>query len=379
MSFGFSITDITSLIRFVTRAYQGWKDACGEHAHITGELKTLRIILIRVSTEIEAPSSLLGNHDEDRTQLQDIAGQCVIVVNQLYDVVSKYKGLKNDNLRRFQLGKKDLSHLRDKLTLQITALGTYLDALNLSALGRMEKTMLPDMIKSINNLATEIRAGRRESSVITMTTYESDEKDVWREFRRELIREGFTSESLKRMKRPLKTYLKTLQDGGLLEEEAPEDGNCSPLIDQTRCGSSQRETNYPSAAYEPPTVESDISDFEEHDIQMQDNLAFRPKDTSELYKTNTVSELASQSNANANPISGSGHMRNSSSSSTASACSTHSQSPTNDVSSIRMDASERDSEDGSENSIGGAFNQACYLTNLSCIFSAAHAPSWQCI
>ena len=87
----------------------------------------------------------------------------------------------------------------------------------------MEKRVdeLPEMRKAIDGLAAEMRAGRREGSV--MTTYDNDEKDVWRQFRRELIGEGFSSRSIHKFKNPLKDYLKRLNGQGLLEEEEPQD------------------------------------------------------------------------------------------------------------------------------------------------------------
>ena len=114
------------------------------------------------------------------------------------------------------MGNKNLG---GKLTLHTTSLSTYLNTVGVSVIGRMEKRVdeLPGMRKAINGLAAEMRAGRREGSV--MTTYTDDEKDVWRQFRRELIGEGFSSRSIHKFKIPLKNYQKQLNDQELLDEE----------------------------------------------------------------------------------------------------------------------------------------------------------------
>ena len=86
---------------------------------------------------------------------------------------------------------KDLDPLCGKLTQHIAAITAYLDAVGLGALARIERDVdaIPEHIqRAVDTLASEIRAGRREGSI--MTTYSDDEKDVWRQFRRELIGEG---------------------------------------------------------------------------------------------------------------------------------------------------------------------------------------------
>jgi hypothetical protein len=63
-----------------------------------------------------------------------------------------------------------------------------------------------------------MRAGKREGSV---TVYEDDDQTIWREFRRELIGEGFSSASIQKHKSDLMHYLRGLRQDGLLDEQAP--------------------------------------------------------------------------------------------------------------------------------------------------------------
>ena len=60
----------------------------------------------------------------------------------------------------------------------------------------------------------------REGSVLT--TYADDDKVVWKEFRKELIGEGFSSVIMRKHKRLIKAYIKELGDRGLLDEN-PDD------------------------------------------------------------------------------------------------------------------------------------------------------------
>ena len=231
MSFGFSIGDFMNLVQLTTRTYQGWKKACGEYTDITQELDNLNILLSRAAAEIEVPSSLLLHQDRDLDQLKALTSSCTAIVSQLESIVLSYGGLsksRRSTWDRIRFGQQNLTGLRVKLILQINTLGTYLDIVGISAIGRVEDNVreLPKMIKVIDSLAAEIRAGRREGSA--MTTYENDEKEVWRQFRRELIAEGFSSEDLKRSRSHLRRYIKRVAKAGLLDEETPKDDGDVP-------------------------------------------------------------------------------------------------------------------------------------------------------
>lgn len=144
------------------------------------------------------------------------------MVVQLRDIVEEYEGLRKSRCRnwdRLRLGIKNLGDLRGKLTLHTSCLTTYLNTVGISAIGCVEKRVneLPEMKKAIDGLAAESRAGRKEGSVTT--TYTNDDTDIWRQFRRELIGEGFSSGSIQRFSSHLKDYLRRLRDQGLLEKK----------------------------------------------------------------------------------------------------------------------------------------------------------------
>lgn len=242
MSFGFSISDLITLIQLTTQTYRNWKDACGEFAEITGQLDSLAIILRRIEAETKVP---LARGTSDSVDVAQILKNLNSVVAQLKNVVKKHKSLgksRSRNWDRLRLANNNLGDLRSKLTVHTSALATYLDTVGISALGRVESKVdeLPEMRSVIDDLAKEIRAGRHEGSV--MTTYSDDEKEVWRQFRRELVGEGFSSHSIRKFKTPLKEYLRRLDEDGLLGEEEPGDsaddgGDDTEIADEPGRGS----------------------------------------------------------------------------------------------------------------------------------------------
>ncbi|KAK4542283.1 hypothetical protein LTR36_006936 [Oleoguttula mirabilis] len=224
MSFGFSPSDAVALINLVTKTYKGWKGACGEYADITVSLDALRIIIERIHDEARRPRSVLVRSAKDAKDLKDVLSNAQLTVRELHAIVERYKSLglkksRQSNWERICLGVKSLGGLRVKLSQHVTTVTAYLEAVGLGALARIETGLevLPDIKRTVDALAADIRAGRREGSV--MTTYEDDEKEVWKQFRRELIGDGMRSSFVHKHKPTIRRYLRGLAERGLLEEQ----------------------------------------------------------------------------------------------------------------------------------------------------------------
>ena len=121
---------------------------------------------------------------------------------------------------RLKLANRNLDEMRSELTLHISLLSAFLDSIGISALGRIEQDVrdLPEMRNTINKIATAMGVGKRGGSV--MTEYGNDDRATWRDFRRELIGECFSSASIRKYKQQLKDYLRALQAGDILDEDA---------------------------------------------------------------------------------------------------------------------------------------------------------------
>ncbi|KAF2236192.1 hypothetical protein EV356DRAFT_575114 [Viridothelium virens] len=246
MSFGFSPSDIIALISPTTKAFQGWSRACGEYADITGTLNGFLVVLKRLEDEVQRPLSPLNRYETDRMDLNQIIAACTRNVRELDTIIQSFRSLaksRKSNWDRLRFGNKDLGDLRLKLLQHTTAIATYLETVGIRTLGDIKKSVdaIPIAMKqSLDTLAAEIRAGRHESSILT--TYENDEKDVWRQFRRELISSGFTSRDIHEHKPRLKGYLHKLSNAGLLEEKRPSDSRCGPSDEyrSSRTGEEER-------------------------------------------------------------------------------------------------------------------------------------------
>jgi hypothetical protein len=95
-----------------------------------------------------------------------------------------------------------LGSVRVKLINHKTNITALLDTIQLRESSRVATTLdnqggqLDIILDKVDNIAS--RMGQRAASL--MTTYDDDDKEVWKSFRRELVAEGFSSDVLTRHK-----------------------------------------------------------------------------------------------------------------------------------------------------------------------------------
>jgi len=91
-----------------------------------------------------------------------------------------------------------LGAVRVKLISHKTSLTLFLDTIQLHQSGKMATTLdnqggqLDVILDKVDGIAA--RMAQKNGSI--MTNYEDDDKEVWKQFRRELVAEGFSSDVL---------------------------------------------------------------------------------------------------------------------------------------------------------------------------------------
>lgn len=105
--------------------------------------------------------------------------------------------------------------LRDRLTYYTSALSLFVNMVSMGSIGRVEQQTesaggdIRAIRVAINGIMAHLlSASNREGSV--PTTYADDDKAVWKEFRKELIEEGFSSSIMRKHKLLIKAYIKEL-------------------------------------------------------------------------------------------------------------------------------------------------------------------------
>lgn len=238
MSFGFSVGDVVLFAQLALKTVQNARKACGEHDELTREVSSLHIVIERLEKEASKPESPINRPDDNcKKELRDIVDGCKKALELLNRVLEKYNALSERERsakrlwQRVRFGNGELADLRDlreKLTYYTSALSLFVNMVTMGSIGRVEQQMetaggdIRAIRIAVNGITAHfLSASHREGSVLT--TYADDDKAVWKEFRKELIEEGFSSSIIRKHKLLIKAYIKELGDRGLLDDENPHD------------------------------------------------------------------------------------------------------------------------------------------------------------
>jgi hypothetical protein len=218
MSFGASPSDIIIVVNFCKALYRKCRSAGGEYDEISREVRGLHTVLRHLKYEVEAPESPL-NRDSSiwGRQLAPIIRDCDYTTRELDSLLMKYGRLSMNNTGgssptgpripwgRVKFGSNEMDKLgaiRVKLISHKTSLTLFLDTIQLRQNGKMATTLdnhggqLDIILDKVDKIATKMQ--RKGGSV--MTNYDDDDKEVWKQFRRELVAEGFSSDVLQQHK-----------------------------------------------------------------------------------------------------------------------------------------------------------------------------------
>ncbi|KUJ15015.1 uncharacterized protein LY89DRAFT_720429 [Mollisia scopiformis] len=204
MSFGFSIGDFLALTQLASNVVSGARRACGAHNELTREVNSLHIVLRQLSREVSKPKSILNSENAERkAELATLVEHCHKVLKVLDDILKKYNGLPDEKRRVTKLWKRvqfgngemqDLSKIRLELSTHTNIITMFLNLSAAGSLGKVEEHM--------NSHGEELKA---------------------KEFRRELVKEGYSSTVLSKYKTLIRGYVKELGDRGALDELSLED------------------------------------------------------------------------------------------------------------------------------------------------------------
>ncbi|KAF2095585.1 hypothetical protein NA57DRAFT_17703, partial [Rhizodiscina lignyota] len=234
MSFGFSVGDVIALAQLVKRTHDGWKNAYGQYARFTSDLRVLEVMVSRVEQEAKAENSIFTRNPQDLRGWITLSEECETVVSELERIVSRYDRLgktrtsRRRNLEgiqqhwdRLRMGSHSFEDVQQRLIQINTSLSAYLSVVGIGSQNRIENDILPAILQRVDHIAAQMRKGNSTvmTSMSSMTKYDDDETAVWREFRRDLVSSGFRSRQLREYSAALKTYVWRLQRDGLLEEE----------------------------------------------------------------------------------------------------------------------------------------------------------------
>ena len=249
MSFGFSPSDVVLLVQLAWRTVRNSRKACGEYAELTRETTSLHVNLQRLERETAKLESPINRpSDICRQDLAPIVDGCRKALDVLDRILEKYNALSDEERSKGKLwkavrfGNGELANVKDlrlKLTYYTSNLSLFLNMVSMGSMGIVEKQMyeaggdLKDIRRAVNGITAHLMSSAtKEGSVLT--DYAGDDKTVWRAFRRELVKGGFSSDVIREHKDTIQAYVQELGSRGTLDDEDLKDsGNILGEIEDT--------------------------------------------------------------------------------------------------------------------------------------------------
>ena len=237
MSFGYSIGDAVLLTQLAWKTVQNARKACGEHDELTQEVLSLHVVLRRLEHEIEKPETAFNgvrSGESDNEELQVIVNGCRRVLNILDQILTKYNALGEQERSGRKLWQKikfgngkmaDIAEMRAKLTYYTSAMSLFLNMVSMGTMGRVERQMndtggdLKEIKAAVNGITAHLMSSNNRHEGSVLTAYADDDRAVWKEFRRELLGDGFSSSVIRKHKRLIKAYIEELGSRGLFDED----------------------------------------------------------------------------------------------------------------------------------------------------------------
>lgn len=214
MSFGFGVSDLVGISQLCWKVYKKCKDSSGNYAELSSEVAALNMV-IKGTEELLSQQRLTTQQE---VKLVTCRQGCEDVLNDLDRLLVKYESLGTKTQRaidRVGFGMHDMNDIRLRLISNVSTLDAFNNA---SSLARLENKM--------DLLIAEVRAGKREGSVVSHKTFDSsvqNDWETWEALRRELEDVGISRGVITERRQFIIAWFKEAIAAGKLEEDAPSD------------------------------------------------------------------------------------------------------------------------------------------------------------
>jgi hypothetical protein len=223
MSFGFGVGDFLSVGQLVLRLYNACEGAPEEFQELRRDLSSIHIVLSGLESQVADPSSLLRQICGDRNpEWMQLRTNLEATLEELEDLVQRYRKMGRKAWLRVQLGLKDLNNLRGKLTIHLAAINALFGSASLSSLGRLEQQIgrLEPVIAMIAQMVLEFvkeeKAGIKAPTVLS--AQEIPDGPEWNRLEMELVIGGVAREEIERNSEKIKELVDWIvSDTGELE------------------------------------------------------------------------------------------------------------------------------------------------------------------
>ncbi|KAL8792524.1 MAG: hypothetical protein Q9195_004894 [Heterodermia aff. obscurata] len=235
MSFGVGVGDLLAVGKLCLGVYTKCKGSPGNYKQLSGEVGSLYAVI----GETEMLLAKQGLNPGQQARLATCREGCEDVLKDLDGLLVKYEGLGTKSQRTFDrlaFGSHDMNEIRIRLISNVSMLDAFNNA---SSHEKLEKKL--DM------LISEIRAGKREGSVVSTRSFGTaaeNKRETWDALRRELEDIGVSPDIITEKRQFIVAWFQKAVAAGRLEEEAPsEEDDDSSVHRVSRSSSGNSDSN----------------------------------------------------------------------------------------------------------------------------------------
>ncbi|KAJ4174864.1 hypothetical protein NW754_005285 [Fusarium falciforme] len=237
MSGGSTVQHIDTVDAIARSLYLRAKQSGLPFSDVANAVRNLHLALRHLRTEAGDQDSLLNNPHASSSslyarQLSPLVEDCDFTLAQLESLLDKYGDGRAAMSEEERLRDDRLAIMKSKLVGDKTRVEMFLDAVQLHAENRPARVVdgsqegFEGIKDKIDEIANKLFRNRSENS------FTEDDDDLWREFKEELEKEGFSPQVLRKHKDVLRAYIRELESvqnqyggncptvRGLLEQEA---------------------------------------------------------------------------------------------------------------------------------------------------------------
>jgi hypothetical protein len=224
-----SARDLLELVQLAWKVVDSCRQACGEREPLTKEVTSLLGVVSQLQQEAEKPNSSLRRQDGvSRDELKSTIRGCRKLLRALDQFLAKYVlSHRKGSIRKLSLkfGNGDVLSMNDVLeevSVHKAALLLNLRLLTPSSRGSVEWSLgkkFPGMQQSVHWTMARINSSHDGSSLFS--SYSDDERTVWKEIQRGLVKDGWSPRDVKKHRKAIKEYIKNLSWSDAFDETPP--------------------------------------------------------------------------------------------------------------------------------------------------------------
>jgi hypothetical protein len=221
MSFGFSIGDLAALVSLTKSTYDGWRDAPREYEDVVEVLGGSNTLLYHVERRFETLTGTETNAGKQK-EVGELLRSCERAISELRSVVKRRRKLGHWDRIRLGSGASHVSDCKNRLARHISILTPFLFSLELESIGKDISSLpatldrLPQMLSNALPAALgkmidqRIEDSRTARGSIMTTHGDDDDKQAYRELRRNLRLFGVKDSVVRQQRTKLVEFIRTL-------------------------------------------------------------------------------------------------------------------------------------------------------------------------